>query len=65
MPAVIPDTSPPATEALLLLMLHVPVPVELNNVVIPPSQTVAVPVITAGTGSTVRVNIFEQPVEII
>lgn len=63
-PALTPLTSPlpdtVATDA--LPVLHVPLPLKLYNVVVLPSHTLAVPVITTGSGFTVTDAVRRQPV---
>lgn len=44
------------------LLLHVPVPVALVNVVVRPTHTVFVPLIAAGSGLTVTIIVLIQPV---
>jgi len=61
-PGVRPLTTPPAETVAIavLLELHVPVPVFDNNVTAP-THTLLAPVMAAGVGSTVTVNIAQQP----
>jgi hypothetical protein len=47
----------------VLLLLHVPPDVVLNNDVVAPWQTLIVPKMTDGTGVTVTMAVREQPVE--
>jgi len=61
-PGVRPLTTPPGDTVAIavLLELHVPVP-EFDNNVTEPTHTLGAPVIAAGVGSTVTVNIAQQP----
>ena len=63
-PALMPVTTPvPDTTVAIavLLLLHVPPPVALANVVVEPSHTLAVPVFAAGPDVTFTVCVREQP----
>ena len=44
------------------ILLHVPPPVASDNVVVPPTHTLVVPVIVAGNGFTVTTALVAQPV---
>lgn len=63
-PAIRPVTIPEValTTELLLLGVQVPPDGELKRVVVPPSQTVGVPVIAAGLAFTVIIADLLQPV---
>lgn len=62
---MIPVTTPvlaPIVAITVLLLLQVPEPVVLDNVVVLPTHTVGVPVIVAGIGLTVTTLVTIQPV---
>ena len=63
-PAPVPLTMPvdaPTVAIAVLLLVHVTPAVVVENVVVLPTQTVAVPVIAAGVVSTVILYIVKQP----
>ena len=63
-PAIAPAITPTLASAIValpLLLLHVPVPVASDNVVVEPTHTLCVPVI-AVIGLTVTTAVDEQPV---
>ncbi len=64
-PANTPVTTPVAglTDALPLLLLHMPPIVALLSAVVAPIQILVTPVITAGDVFTVSVAVLLQPVE--
>lgn len=65
-PAATPVTTPvtePMLASVVLLLLQKPVPVALVNVVVNPTHTAAVPVIVAGKGLTVIVDVVKHPVD--
>lgn len=64
-PAVLPVTTPvaAATEALLLLLVHVPPVVVFVNKVVEPTHIVLLPPITAGNGLIVTMAVAKQPVD--
>ena len=64
LPAVTPVTTPPAVIVAMAgdALLHVPPAVALLSVVVDPTHTLVVPVITAGSGLTVTVVVTAQPV---
>ena len=67
-PAVTPYTEPvvePTVPTAVLLLLHVPPAVPSVNVVVKPTHTVIVPVITPGNGFTVTTAVMIQPVPIV
>ena len=60
-PVIIPVPEPaPAT--VVLLLLHVPPPLRSLRSVVAPAQTLSVPSIPVGVGSTVTVMVVRQPV---
>jgi hypothetical protein len=64
-PGVTPDTIPEAEPTLPMTsfpLLHVPPVVALNKVVVSPWQTLAMPVMFAGSGFTVTILVAIQPV---
>jgi hypothetical protein len=64
-PAATPDTIPlllPTTAVAGVPVLHDPPATLLNNVVLLPAQTTAVPVIAAGVVLTVAIVVVKQPV---
>lgn len=63
LPADTPVTVPPLfiVAMLVLLLLQVPPAVSFASVVLLPSQTAIVPVIAPGNGSTVILDVVEQP----
>lgn len=63
-PAESPETIPlvPIVAVAGVLLLHVPPTVPSLNAVVEPSQTLVVPVITAGEACTVTVTLWLQPV---
>jgi hypothetical protein len=46
---------------IILSLIHVPPAVELDSIVVDPSQTVMLPVIAAGSALTVTVTVRTQP----
>ena len=58
-PVTIPDPNPTVATAVLLL-LHVPPPGVSNKLVVNPAQTVSVPVMAFGNGSTVTTAVAAQ-----
>jgi len=61
-PGAIPLTTPPddIVAKAVLLELQVPAPGFVSNVT-PPTHTLLAPLIAAGVGSTVTVNLAQQP----
>jgi hypothetical protein len=57
-PAVVPETTPPATVALLLLALHAPPAAASVNVIDEPTQTVDGPVMLPAFGNELTVMVF-------
>jgi hypothetical protein len=68
----VPGKAPPyntpvvlTTATLAVAGLHIPPGVALLNVLVAPGHTVAVPTIGAGTGFTLIVAVFMQPVSMV
>ena len=63
-PALTPVTTPPAVMVAIagVALLHVPPAVALLKFVVDPRQTLAVPKIAVGNGSTVTVCVIAHPV---
>jgi hypothetical protein len=62
-PAPTPDTTPPDTVALAVVLVHVPPALPSVRVVVEPVHTVAAPLIAAGTACTVTTASDLQPVD--
>ena len=59
-PVTIPEAEP--TDALALLLVHVPPVIRSLSIIVDPGQTFKVPVIAGGTASTVTTKVAVQPV---